>query len=153
MRAGEIILLCVLPLIFELYDFLSSTLGNSETSRRINNLFKRKYHSIFKGGEGKFSQRTWILLRETFTMATPPTSSSFLPRISCPQLAHCLPYKFDTMERRKKARKQHFQREMRKFNCRYLESRDKNLDKSRGVIPTKLGKSKIQIFLIQLYLT
>lgn len=64
-----------------------------------------------------------------------------------------LPRKFDTMARRKKARKQHFQKEMRIFSCRYLESRDKQLNKSGEVIPTKLGKSRIQIFPTQLYLT
>lgn len=127
-RVGKI--LCVLPLICELHNFLSSILGNSETGRRINNLFKRKYHSIFKRGEDKFSQRTWILLRKTFTMAAPPTSSSLLPRISCPQLAHCL-INLIQWKSGKKQENSTFQREMRKFNRRYLESRLKTYTRAK----------------------
>lgn len=138
---------CVFPLIRELHcNFLSSTVGNSETGRRINNLFKRKYHSIFFFKEqGKSSQRTWILLRETFSMTAPPTSSSLLPRISCPQLAHCL-LSLIQWQDGKKQENSTFQREMGKFNCGYLESWDWELEREHRVTLSKLKNTRIQIF-------
>jgi len=54
-------------------------------------------------------------------MTAPPTSSSLLPRISCPQLAHCL-LSLIQWKGGKKQENSTFQREMGKFNCGYLES-------------------------------